>query len=689
MKLAKLLLSGLLVFALTSSVLAKPMANVDNLRRIAKAEEQRHDLLRGASYQKLKMTIKAKGLTPDGRQFELMGVKPDGRPLFMITDNANAARTISTFPLLPGGTSGLDLTGSGTLPTQLAVWDGGAVRATHVEFTGRLTLVDNVSFSDHSTHVAGTMIAAGLDAAARGMSPAAEMSSYDWTNDTNEMAEAAINGLQISNHSYGYIRGWSYGDYGSGSGWYWFGDIAISQTEDFMFGFYSDESRAFDMIAYNAPDYLIVKSAGNDRGDVISSTATSHYYMNRFGNWVLATGTGNREADGGSDGYDCVGDVASSKNILTVGAIKDMTSGYSSPSDFRSSQIESYSSFGPTDDGRVKPDIMGNGEQLYSTLSTSDASYGYMSGTSMATPNVSGSVNLLARFYESTHQETPRAATLKAIVLHTADDDMSFRGPDFRSGWGMMNTSSAIELIDKDTTDTMTISEQVLMDGESQAWTFSSDGTEPLKITIAWTDPPGVAGANQLNNRTPKLVNDLDIWVAGPNDELYYPWTLDPENPLQLAKRDKPNHVDNVEQVVVDTPAVGQFTAYIMHDGTLTDGEQAYSMIVTGTNSNVEVASIPHSKTPALPSDFAILGSYPNPFNPTTSVRVAMPESGNLTVRVYNVLGEEVATLVDGLQSAGVHSYLFNGAGLPSGLYFVRAVSDRFGAQTHKMALVR
>ncbi|MFH0882245.1 MAG: S8 family serine peptidase [bacterium] len=690
MRLIRILLPGVLFFALVTAGLAKPMTNAEELRRIALSEKQRHALLRGPAYQQLKLMNRAKGVTPDGRRYELVGVEPGGRRLYLITDNINAAKTISTFNLLPGGISNMDLDGSGTSANQLAVWDGGSILTTHTELVGRVTIVDSVAVIDHATHVAGTMIASGIDLNARGMSPAAELSSYDWNNDTDEMAAAAINGLQVSNHSYGYIRGWSYGDYdGTHTGYYWFGDVTVSDTEDYMFGFYSSETRVIDQIAYNAPYYLIVKSAGNDRGDNIPSSEVQHFFMDSQGNWVIGTGNGGRERDGGLDGFDCIGDVGTAKNILTVGAEKDLLNGYHSTLDLRLSTLESYSGFGPSDDGRVKPDILGNGQELYSTLSGNNWAYGYFSGTSMASPNVSGSINLLLRLFESTHHDTMRSATIKAFVIHTADDDGISKGPDYRFGWGLMNTTSAVDLIVQDTTDTMTISEHVLMDGDAHAWAFSCDGTQPLKITIVWTDPPGIVGLDRLNNRSSKLVNDLDIWVAGPNDELYYPWTLDPDHPSLAAVRDKPNHVDNVEQVVVDTPAVGQYTAYIMHDGTLSSGEQAYSMIVTGANGDVQVTSAPDHAKLIMPSQFDILGSYPNPFNPATTVRIALPENGNLSVMVYNVLGKQVATLMDGVQSAGVHSYLFNGRNLPSGIYFVRAQSDRFGVRTHKMVLVR
>jgi hypothetical protein len=144
----------------------------------------------------------------DDTVIELQGLDERGMPVYYKTCNIDAADTVSTDEVWPGGSAGLDLTGSGMT---IGEWDGGAVRSTHQEFNGRVTLVDSLaSLSDHATHVAGTLIAAGIDPAAIGMAHQAELDSYDWNNDKSETANAASDGLMLSNHSYTSICGWQW-----------------------------------------------------------------------------------------------------------------------------------------------------------------------------------------------------------------------------------------------------------------------------------------------------------------------------------------------------------------------------------------------------------------------------------------------------------------------------------------------
>jgi VWFA-related protein len=74
-----------------------------------------------------------------------------------------------------------------------------------------------------------------------------------------------------------------------------------------------------------------------------------------------------------------------------------------------------------------------------------------------------------------------------------------------------------------------------------------------------------------------------------------------------------------------------------------------------------------------LPGEFAIGTAYPNPFNPTTTVAISLPETAELTLNVFNVAGQQVATLVNGQVNAGQHNFVFDGAGLSSGIYFIHA----------------
>ncbi|HUU85596.1 MAG TPA: S8 family serine peptidase, partial [Phycisphaerae bacterium] len=502
----------------------------------------------------------------------------NGVPKYYMTTNAAAADSISTDEVLPGGSSGLNLTGSGVT---LGIWDGGGVRTSHQEYGGRATQIDSPSGTHyHSTHVAGTMIASGVVSSAKGMSPSADLDCYDWNSDTSEMISAAAAGLLVSNHSYSYITGWYYN--WSYYEWFWYGDVTVSTTEDNWFGLYSSYSEELDEIAYDYPHYLMCRSGGNERTDDGPGPGGGHYYYNPSSGWEWSTDT--RDPDGP---WDCIGTTAIAKNLLAVAAVEDVSGGYSGPG---SVSMSSFSSWGPADDGRIKPDISANGIGLYSTFDGSDSDYDSISGTSMSTPNLSGSLGVLIEYWRDTHPSDGdmRSATLKGLVLHTADETGSANGPDYKFGWGLMNTLTAANTISADVTEPVTISEQTLANSGTYEVTVYTDGTSELRASICWTDPPGTPPGNVLNPTTKMLVNDLDLRIEKSSPTTtYYPWVLNPASPDSAATT-ADNNTDNVEQVVVSSPGTNQYTVRVTHKGTLSGGSQDFSLIVTGVSSGCQ-----------------------------------------------------------------------------------------------------
>ncbi|UCE67668.1 MAG: IPTL-CTERM sorting domain-containing protein [Candidatus Zixiibacteriota bacterium] len=512
---------------------------------------------------------------------QLMYINDRGMPVYYTVENLNAARTLSTDDVWPGGSGGFSLTGSGTVVGKLGIWDGGAVLAAHQELSGRVTQIDSPGGTHyHATHVAGTMIASGVQSAAKGMSYQANLTAYDWNNDNSEMSSAAASGMNISNHSYGFITGWYY----SGS-WYWYGDIGISTTEDYGFGFYSGDARAWDQIAYNAPYYTIVKSAGNDRNDAGPGPGEGHYVWD--GGWIWSTDT--RDPDGGADGYDCISYAGTAKNIITVGAVDDITGGYSAPGDV---VMSSFSGWGPVDDGRIKPDVVANGISLYSSMDDSNSAYDYLSGTSMSAPNLSGSLNLLVRYYEATHAgTTPRSSTMKAIIIQTADEAGPNSGPDYMFGWGLMNTLRAAQLIELDSTSTGIILEDSLLNSEVRQYELTGDGTKPIRITLVWTDPAGTPPMPSLNPTTLMMVNDLDLRLEYiGTGTIYYPYILNPSAPANPAVTGD-NIRDNIEQIYIDLPSAGTYRLSVSHKGTL--GAPQYYSLAGSVNLQIPTSGSP------------------------------------------------------------------------------------------------
>ena len=515
--------------------------------------------------------------TDDGRQLRELVAMWNGKPLYIKTLNANAA--ISTAADLVRQTAPYSLDGAGLI---VGVWDGGEVLVSHQEFGGRVTDRDNVASHYHATHVGGTIAAAGVSASAKGMAPAALIDSYDWNSDYSEMTSAAAaapgesaSRVYLSNHSYGYSAGWEW----NGSSWDFYG------FEDF--GKYSSYARDLDQIIHNAQYYLPFWSSGNDRGDY---------------------GSGPEPGDGSyKSGYDTIAFSAIAKNVMTIGAVDDAVSGGSRA--LGNATMSSFGSWGPADDGRIKPDIVANGVGLYSCDNDDDSDYITLSGTSMSSPNACGSAALLVEYYKELFSGgAMRASTLKGLIIHTADD-LGNAGPDYKFGWGLMNTKAAADLL-KDVAENNT--ERVIEDllsetNMSDSYTITASGTEPLKVTLCWTDQPGLANSGD-DDRNADLVNDLDLKLIGPGGT-YYPYKLSYADPAALATTNSENSVDNVEQVYIANPTPGEYTIIVDCDEVLLyyaptpspvkpdfaeGGDHNYSLLISGIFSDSDDDGLPN-----------------------------------------------------------------------------------------------
>ncbi len=501
----------------------------------------------------------------DGSIKEIQGIEESGRIWVYGTSNLNAAKTVSTNKVWPGGGAGLSLTGSGL---NVGIWDGGKVRTTHQEFGGRATQMDGAtSLSSHATHVSGTMIATGVDANAKGMAYEANLKAYDWNHDVNEMSKAAADGLLLSNHSYKYLSGWE--------GQYWYGDTAISQVEDYKFGFYDYTSRQMDLICNAAPYYLPVFASSNDRGN--TSSGGVGYYWNGSA-WVWSSTY--RPPDGP---YDCIPSFCGIKNGLTIGNVYDIPGGYTNSGDV---VLYPSSSCGPTDDGRIKPDIVANGYSLYSTNSSTDVSYTTMTGTSMAAPNTTGSLALLQQHSYNLYGQYLKSATLKALVISTADEAGSDPGPDYQYGWGLLNTKKAAQTL-SDNGSTALVKELVLNQFDTLRLQVYTDGTTPLSATLAWNDPAGINPSPSLDPTNLMLVNDLDLRIKKA-PTTWYPYILNPSNPASAATTGD-NFRDNVEKVYLASPVAGVYIIEISHKGNLSGGTQEFGLVITGIQNNAPV----------------------------------------------------------------------------------------------------
>jgi len=523
-----------------------------------------------------------------GHKVSILHAFDGDRPIYRSTQNTNAAISSGANTLRDQGAPyGLDGTG-----IKVGVWDGGSVRNTHQEFnTTRVVKKNSTSpVDDHATHVAGTIGANGTTAASKGMAPKVAIDSYEWTNDYAEMTAAAAatatdtTRIPLSNHSYGYN----------------------AVTADM--GRYEEECNTLDALAASLPYYLVFWAAGNEQD---SLTALGGYQSITFNGLA--------------------------KNILTVGAANDaVTSG---TRDTSKGTIAYFSSLGPCDDGRIKPDLVANGVSLYSPVSTSNTAYdGTYSGTSMATPSAAGSAALLTQLYQREFPGTrPRASMLKGLLIHTATE-MGNSGPDYKYGWGYINVKSAADVI---LAHKASLAAPKMIEGtlnnstKTLTQTFQWDGTSPIRATLCWTDPAGAA-QTATDSRTANLKHNLDLKITAPNGSTTYlpfvmpfvgTWT---QASMNATATTGVNKVDTVEQVLIASPTqAGSYTATVSLNGTLTTASQIYSLVITG-GSSVESNPPPSVTLDSPATGTAILPSTPVTLNATASDKALGGANGTI-----------------------------------------------------------
>lgn len=472
-------------------------------------------------------------------------------PIYIKTDNVGSAITARVNTINSGGSEGLNLNGQNMI---VGVWDGGPIRGNHVELTGRVTYKDGETFfvsnegTRHATHVAGTIISSGSNNAnSKGLAYEAQIWGNTFDNDEPEVVNQVGQGLIVSNHSYG---------------------ISAEDAPVYYLGAYINESNVWDQMHFNAPYYQAVISAGNDRG----STADT------------------------KGGRDLLVGNKNSKNPIVVAAVSQV-SNYTGPS---SVNMSSFSSWGPTDDYRIKPDISAKGVSVFSTVSDTNTSYGSMQGTSMAAPAVAATLTLYQQYYNQLYESYMKAATLKAVMINSADEAGISSGPDYKFGWGLINAQKATQVIRAKSSGGSIIEELNLTNGQTFTKSITSDGVSPLRVTVVWTDPAGAVSDGTVDDPTSRLVNDLDVRVVQNGVETK-PWVLNVSF-LQAGAIKADNPYDNVESIDVVAPS-GDYSIVVTHKGTLQGGNQNFSLVASGVNQSLSADS-------SVLGDFRV---YPNP----------------------------------------------------------------------------
>ncbi len=451
---------------------------------------------------------------------EVMWVEP-AEPAWTDYNNSNRERTqVNTINAAP-----YSLTGAGV---NVMVYDGGTINMNHETFRGdsgqRVIIGDTDGISDHATHVSGTIAGRGQPGTGnhRGMAPDAMILSYGFENPdgsplsegflytnpgdiTNDFTEAInVFGAHLSNASIG------------------------SNTSPNGFpcdweGNYGNTAALLDTIARGSlgRNMIMVWAAGNERQGSARCGST----------------------------YGTTAPPGNAKNHITVGALNS-----------NDDSVTSFTSWGPDDAGRMRPDISAPGCQnsadsqgpddggVTSSGSASNTTYNTKCGTSMASPTVAGCVALLVQDWRLQYsgEPDPRPATVKMLLAHNAAD-VAQPGPDNQTGYGSVRMQETIDFL---RTGNLA-QEEVSQGGTYSVLVFVAPGDPEFKATIAWDDAPASVFAS------PTLVNDLDLVVIDPNGVRQYPWTLNPASPGANAVRTQPNTLDNMEQVFVANPTPG------------------------------------------------------------------------------------------------------------------------------------
>ncbi len=482
---------------------------------------------------------------------EVQWIEP-ALPFMMEMNAENRALTgVNTVNAAP-----YNLNGTGV---KVLVFDGGSIRTTHVDLAGRVTVLDGSAISSHSTHVAGTVGGTGTAVANnRGMAPGVTFLSaalstaaggWLYTNPSDietDYANAYTQGAHLATNSIGTNTA------PNGFDCSWEGEYGVTD------GVIDSIIRGSSAATLNNP-FRVTWAAGNERGSA------------RCGAFYRTTAP-----------------PANAKNHMCIGSVdsdNDLTS--------------SFSSYGPADDGRMKPDFVAPGCQnggdggVTSCTSTSTTSYGAMCGTSMATPTVAGIVSLMLQDYRVQFPSTPdpRNSTLKVLLAQSATDRGN-AGPDFQFGYGSVRAPAAIDLM---RTGNFRES-QVSQGGEVSYDVVVPAGAPALALTLAWDDAAGTP------NSVPALVNDLDLEVYSPSGVRAFPWTLDSNNPAALAVQTQRNSRDNIEQVRVANPQAGTWKVRVRGFGVPT-GPQPFSIVSSHTLSAAALfptISIQSVTTPTL-----------------------------------------------------------------------------------------
>lgn len=484
--------------------------------------------------------------------------------------------------------AGLDGKGQIVAITDTGLDTGKNDSSLHPDFQGQVKAIyalgkpgDASDTLAHGTHVAGSILGTGAasNGLYKGMAPGAKL--------VFEAVEDRQGGLGGIPEDLGRLFKQAYADGARIHSNSWGVPASSGGTV------YDAQSAAVDRFMWENPDYTILFAAGND---------------------------GDPNQDGRIN-YGTVSTPGTAKNAITVGASQNDRPGKKMATD--TGAMASFSSRGPTGDNRVKPDVVSPGTWIASTRSSlgsdkefwapheSNNRYGYMGGTSMATPLTAGATTLVRQYYVDKFGITPRASLLKATLINGAaamDQDLTWKD----NGWGRVDVKNSLygrpfKYVNE---------AKALQTGDGQSYTYDVKQGQPLKVTLVWTDFAASPAAAKT------LVNDLDLTVTAPDG------TVVTGNHMLGGTVD---HTNNVENVVLPAPKDGTYTVTVKGYN-VPQGPQRFSLVVAG---NVDGGAGQPAPPPTDPNPNPPSGDQQPP-----KVTIASPAEGATVSGAVTVTSE-------------------------------------------------
>lgn len=421
--------------------------------------------------------------------------------------------------------------------------------------------------------------------------------------------------------------------------------------------------------------YTILQHSGswgwsNSSGTYLTQDASTDAYIYAHPEFL------NLYAAGNESSAMRVRNPGIAKDVLTIGATQNGTA---------SNAIASFSSRGPTQDNRIKPNIMAPGQNIYSAQGGTTNGYYALSGTSMATPAANGSIGLirhylLAGFYPSgvanpaDSIKYQSAALLRAMAMVSADPNVgSYTIPSYDIGWGRIDVDSVLfftgdtrRLIIKD--DTVGVGT-----GQSKVDSFTvTSSTIPMRIVVAWTDTAAAANAN------PTLVNDLNVTLTAPNGTYYrgnqYSGGQSATNPTTWDNR-------NVEECFrVNSPVTGIWTLTIAGQN-VPNAPMGFAYAITG---GIGPVGIEENTSQAMKKESFVCNTISNKI---LNIKVSLDAQKVVRVQVYDLAGKLVKQIINQRLPAG-ETEINQKLDLPNGVYFVELKTDN-AKQYNKIILVQ